>query len=285
MALDDVIERLHRDDRPAGFALYDQPMTTHTQPAASLQTSAAPAIVVDAVYKRYRHLTAVHGLSFSVQSGQILGLVGPNGAGKTTTLRMIAGILPMTTGTIQVAGWDVRAAPLAAKRALAYVPDDPALFGSLTVQEHLILAARAYEVVDYAQRAEQLMHQFELSERRQTLAQELSRGMRQKTAICAAYLHDARVVLFDEPLTGLDPQGIRTLKDSIRERAAAGVAFVISSHLLSLIEDLCTHVLVLNRGRLLFGGTLSEARALAGEARSASLEESFFHLVRERAES
>ena len=143
-------------------------------------------IAVKNLSKSYRNVSAVRDLSFDVPPGQILGLVGPNGAGKTTTMRAIAGIIPATSGTIEVAGHDVRKAPLLAKQALAYVPDDPALFSSLTVYEHLVLAARAYSVSDYATRAEQLMAQFEISDRRNTLAQELSRGARQKAAICAA---------------------------------------------------------------------------------------------------
>jgi ABC-2 type transport system ATP-binding protein len=243
-------------------------------------------IHVDDLRKNYRDVAAVRGLSFDVPPGQILGLVGPNGAGKTTTMRVIAGIIPPSGGVIEVAGHDVGKAPLQAKKALAYVPDDPALFGSLTVQEHLVLAARAYEVTDYRPRAEALLRRFQIYDKRDTLAQELSRGGRQKTAICAAYIQKARAFLFDEPLTGLDPHGIRTMKESIREGAAAGAAFVISSHLLSLIEDLCTHLLVLNKGQALFMGRVADARALAsGGERAATLEESFFHIVRDAVES
>jgi len=243
-------------------------------------------IRVDKLQKHYRNLAAVRGLSFEVLPGQILGLVGPNGAGKTTTMRAIAGIIPATGGVIEVAGYDVRKQPLKAKRALAYVPDDPALFGSLTVYEHLVLAARAYDVADYRAGAEGLLARFGLGDKRDTLAQELSRGEWQKVAICAAYVQGAKAVLFDEPLTGLDPHGIRTMKASIRERAAEGAAFVISSHLLSLIEDLCTHLLVLHKGQSLFAGTVAEARALASrEQEVATLEESFFHIVRDAVES
>lgn len=240
-------------------------------------------IRVNDLHKTYRNISAVQGLSFEVLPGQILGLVGPNGAGKTTTMRAIAGIIRPNAGLIEVAGHNVRTAPLKAKKALAYVPDDPALFGALTVYEHLVLAARAYEIPNYRVLAEGLMQQFGISDRRDTLAQELSRGMRQKAAICAAYIQDAKAILFDEPLTGLDPHGIRTMKQSIHERAVAGAAFVISSHLLSLIEDLCTHLLVLHRGRALFAGTVAEARALvsAESAKAATLEESFFHIVRD----
>ena len=228
-------------------------------------------------HKMYRELVAVAGLSFDVPAGAVLGLVGPNGAGKTTTLRALAGIIPPTRGRLLVAGHDMVDDPVTAKRELAYVPDDPKLFDLLTVWEHLQFVATAYRVSDFAPRATALVEQLELTEKRDTIAQELSRGMRQKVAVACAYLHDPQVILFDEPLTGLDPRGIRTLKQSIVERAAAGVAIVVSSHLLSLVEDLCSHLLILQRGRSLFYGPVAQAReAFATVGQEASLEEVFF---------
>ena len=209
-------------------------------------------IRVDDYHKTYQKTIAVAGLSFEVPGGAILGLVGPNGAGKTTTMRALAGIIRPTSGSLSVAGHDVVADPLAVKRQLAYIPDDPKLFDALTVWEHLQFIASAYRLGDFAATAERLLEKFELVEKRDTVAQELSRGMRQKVAICCAYLHDPKAILFDEPLTGLDPYAIRALKSSIADRAAAGAAVVISSHLLSLVEDLCTHLLILHRGRSLF---------------------------------
>jgi ABC-2 type transport system ATP-binding protein len=234
-------------------------------------------IQVEDYHKNYREVVAVAGLSFEVRPGEILGLVGPNGAGKTTTLRAIAGIIPPTRGRLLVAGHDVVKDPVSAKRALAYVPDDPKLFESLTVWEHLQFIASAYRVTDLETKGAQLLAQFQLTEKRDTLAQELSRGMKQKVAICCAYLHDPRAILFDEPLTGLDPRGIRTMKSSVIERARVGASIVISSHLLALVEDLCTHLLILHRGQRLFCGKMSEARsAFADISRDASLEDVFF---------
>jgi ABC-2 type transport system ATP-binding protein len=239
--------------------------------------SAGAVIAVEDLHKAYRDTVAVAGLSFEVSAGEILGLVGPNGAGKTTTLRAVAGIIPPTQGRLRVAAQDVVASPVAAKRELAYVPDDPRLFDALTVWEHFEFIASAYRVVDFQRRAERLLQEFELTEQRHTVAQELSRGMRQKVAIGCAYLHEPRAILFDEPLTGLDPRAIRTLKRSIIERAHNGAAIILSSHLLSLIEDLCTHLLILHRGRRLFFGRVSEARsAFAQIDTDASLEEVFF---------
>ena len=234
-------------------------------------------ISVSGFSKNYGGTLAVQDLSFEVGAGAILGMLGPNGAGKTTTLRAMAGILQPTAGGIMIAGYDIVKEPIAAKQRLALVPDDPRLFDSLTVWEHLQFIAAAYRVSDFSAAAESLLEQFELTGQRDTPARELSRGMRQKTAICCAYLHRPSVILLDEPMTGLDPRGIRTLKDSIRQQACAGAAVIISSHLLSLIEDLCTDLLILHHGRRLFAGTMGEARArypdLEGEG---SLEAVFF---------
>src|SRR3984957_9552012 len=211
-------------------------------------------------HKAYGETVAVAGLSFEVRPGQILGLLGPNGAGKTTTMRAIAGIIPPTRGRLVVAGHDVIAEPVATKRELAYVPDEPRLFDALTVWEHLQFIASAYRITDFAADGAALLEQFELTGKRDALVQELSRGMRQKVAICCAYLHRPKAILFDEPITGLDPHGIRTMKESVRQRAGAGAAVVVSSHLLSLVEDLCTHLLILDHGRRIFFGPLEEAR-------------------------
>jgi ABC-2 type transport system ATP-binding protein len=235
-------------------------------------------------HKTYHQTVAVAGLSFVVRPGEVLGLLGPNGAGKTTTMRAISGIIPPTAGRLVVAGHDVVTDDRAAKRQLAYVPDDPKLFDTLTVWEHLEFIAAAYRVPDFGPAATTLLEQFELIDKRDTLAQELSRGMRQKVAICCAYLHEPKAILFDEPHTGLDPRGIRTMRDSIIARSRAGAAVVVSSHLLTLVEDLCTHLLILNRGRSLFFGRVADARsAFVGMAGAdASLEEVFFRATESR---
>jgi ABC-2 type transport system ATP-binding protein len=240
-------------------------------PAASL-----PIEVLD-YHKSYGDMVAVEGLSFTVRPGEILGLLGPNGAGKTTTMRAITGIIPPTRGTLRVAGRDVVADPVGAKSQLAYVPDDPKLFDTLTVWEHLEFVAAAYRLGDWQAEAMRLLERFELAPKRDTVAHDLSRGMRQKAAICMAYLHDPKAILLDEPMTGLDPRGIRTLKETVVERAAAGMAVMIRSHLLALVEDLCTHLLILHHGRRLFFGRIEEAHtAFAAVDGDSSLEELFF---------
>ncbi len=228
-------------------------------------------------HKAYREKIAVAGLSFEVQPGQILGLLGPNGAGKTTTMRAISGIIAPTSGRLVVDGHDVVRQPVAAKSALAYVPDDPHLFDTLTVWEHLEFIASAYRVANFEGAASALLARFQLDDQRNTIAQELSRGMRQKVAICCAYLHEPKAILFDEPMTGLDPRGIRTMKETVVERAKTGAAFLISSHLLALVEDLCSHLVILHHGKCLFVGPLHDARtAFAAAGADDSLEELFF---------
>jgi len=230
--------------------------------------------------KVYDRTMAVSGLTFSVEPGEILGLVGPNGAGKTTTMRALAGILDPSSGRLSVAGHDLKADPVAAKLALAYVPDDPHLFDNLTIWEHFQFIASAYRLRDWAAAAGSLLDQFDLAEKRDAPCSDLSRGMRQKVAICCGYLHDPEVIMLDEPLTGLDPRGIRTMQESIRRRASAGAAVMVSSHLLSLVEDLCTSILLMSRGRKLLHGRLADLRVeAAGEGRAESLEDLFFRLT------
>jgi len=233
--------------------------------------------------KAYDNRVAVHDLDFTVESGEILGLVGPNGAGKTTTLRAIAGIHVPTRGTLKVAGHDVVNEPIEAKSKLAMIPDEPQLFSNLTVWEHLEFTAQVYRMSAFAERAEQMLKDFELLDQRDTLADELSRGMRQKVAVTCALLHEPSAMLLDEPMTGLDPRGIRTLFEAVRSCATAGTAIVISSHLLSQIDALCTKFLILLAGRCLFFGARSEiAEALPGLREGASLEEIYFEMTENR---
>lgn len=239
---------------------------------------APPVIELEGLSKHYGDRVAVDGVTFSVPAGRIVGLVGPNGAGKTTTLRAIAGIHAPSAGTVRVAGHDVVRRPVDAKRRLALVPDEPALFSSLTVWEHLEFTARIYRVRAWEAAGATLLEEMELADRRHSLADELSRGMRQKVAVACALLHDPAALLFDEPLTGLDPRGIRTLYEAIRRRAAAGAAVILSSHLLGQIEGLCTGFAMMRQGRLLFAGTSEELRARYAPM-GESLEEIFFHLT------
>jgi ABC-2 type transport system ATP-binding protein len=233
-------------------------------------------IEVTGLKKNYGDFVAVNDLSFAVRAGEVLGLVGPNGAGKTTTLRSIAGIIPPTAGRVSIAGCDLLADPIGAKRALAFFPDEPRLFDYLTVRQHLAFVARIYGVGNHEAIAQPLLDEFEIADKADQLPGELSRGMKQKLAIACGLLHAPQVMFFDEPLTGLDPLGIRRMKNSILQRAHAGAAIVLSSHLLHLLEEVCSHVLILKRGAKIADGTLSEVSAQFsnGEA-DVSLEEIF----------
>lgn len=238
---------------------------------------APPILELRNLRKAYDNLVAVHDLSLTLNPGDILAMVGPNGAGKTTTMRAVCGILTPTSGEIIVTGHDLQADPIAAKAALAYVPDDPRLFDSMTVWEHLQYIAAAYRVTNWTAEAEHLLEMFELVPKRKALSMELSRGMRQKVAIACAYLHAPALIMLDEPLTGLDPLGIRVMKQSIRNRAASGAAVIVSSHLLSLVEDLANRVLIMTTGVKRFDGSIDEARSTFAAGRAdASLEEVFF---------
>jgi ABC-2 type transport system ATP-binding protein len=235
-----------------------------------------PAIEIHDLVKTYDGSPAVAGLSLFVESGEIVGLVGPNGAGKTTTLRCLAGILPPTSGRIAIAGHDLAADPVEARRHLAFVPDEPRLFESLTVADHLKVVARIYGVADGAERGRELLSQLDLADREDAFPSELSRGMKQKLMIAAALLHRPAALVLDEPLTGLDPGAIRRMKQTILEQAASGTAVLVSSHLLSLVQEICGRVVIVQRGRKVLEGSLAEIRAaLPDLAADADLEEIF----------
>lgn len=234
-------------------------------------------IQVQGLTKLYGAFRAVDDLSLTVRPGEVMGLVGPNGAGKTTSLRCLAGIIPPSRGALQICGHDLVKDPVSAKRHLAFFPDEPRLFDYLTVWQHLTFVARIYQVANYEPVAEQLLEELELGGKRNALPGELSRGMKQKLAIACGLLHSPKVIYFDEPLTGLDPIGIRRMKDSILQRARSGVAIVISSHLLHLVEEICSHILILQNGRKVADGTLEEIRRRFSETRAdVNLEEVFF---------
>jgi ABC-2 type transport system ATP-binding protein len=236
-------------------------------------------IAVHGLTKLYGDLTAVRDLGFEVAPGEVLGLVGPNGAGKTTTLRCLSGIIAPTRGTVAIAGHDLTREPVAAKRALAFIPDEPHLFDYLTTEEHLRFIARIYGVTDAEQRIGPLLDELELTEKRRVLPVELSRGMKQKLAIACGLLHSPSVLILDEPLTGLDPGGMRRMRATIAARAAQGAAVVLSSHLLNLVEELCTKLLVVRRGEGVAYGTIGDIMGTRPDLLGRSLEDVFLTLT------
>ena len=226
--------------------------------------------------KLYESFVAVNELSFAVRPGEVMGLVGPNGAGKTTTLRCLSGIIPPTRGSVKICGHDLAKNPIEAKQQLAFFSDEPRLFDYLTVQQHLEFTARIYQVANARELGRQLLEELEIADKADKLPGELSRGMKQKLAIVCGLLHSPKVIFFDEPLTGLDPIGIRRMKNSILKRARDGTAIILSSHLLHLLEEVCSHVLILKSGQKIFNGTLDEVRQKFSEpSADASLEEIF----------
>ena len=237
-------------------------------------------IAVQDLRRTYGDFTAVADLSFEVRAGEIVGLIGPNGAGKTTTLRSLAGILRPTSGTVLIDGHDIVADPIEAKRRLAFMPDEPHLFEYLTVEEHLRLVARLYGVDDFERRSQRLLTELELIGKERALPGELSRGMRQKVVIACGLIRESPVLLFDEPLTGLDPIGIRRMRETIVARGRAGASVLVSSHLLHLVEEICTRVIIMDRGRKIADGTVAQlaSRADLAEAGS-SLEQIFLRVT------
>jgi ABC-2 type transport system ATP-binding protein len=239
-------------------------------------------IVLSRVTKTYGDFRAVSDLSFEVAAGDIVGLIGPNGAGKTSTLRCIVGIHRPTSGTVTIDGHDIVSSPVEAKRRLAFMADEPQLFEYLTVMEHLRLTGRIYGVPDVEPRAAALLRELQLEGKEQSLPAELSRGMKQKVAIACGLLHEPKALLFDEPLTGLDPLGIRHMKATIVARGRAGAAVTVSSHLLHLVEEICTRVVIIDRGVKAADGTLAELRERAALAGSGSNLEQIFLAVTAR---
>jgi ABC-2 type transport system ATP-binding protein len=257
------------------FALRDDPKIWKV----SANDSGVAVIEVHGLHKLYGDFPAVQGLSFEVAPGEVLGLVGPNGAGKTTTIRSIAGIIIPSSGQIRIAGHDLAQDAVAAKAELAFIPDEPHLFEYLTVEEHLRFVGRLYGVADVGARIPGLLEEMDLADKQAALPGELSRGMKQKLAIACGLLHQPKALLLDEPLTGLDPVGIRRMKATIMRRAGSGSAVILSSHLLHLVEEICTRLLVLQRGRMVAFGTIAEIIASRPGLRMRSLEDVFLALI------
>ncbi|HBJ75415.1 MAG TPA: ABC transporter [Syntrophaceae bacterium] len=232
--------------------------------------------------KDYGTTLAVNHLSLNVSAGEIYGFIGPNGAGKTTTIRMMGGIIEPTAGKIVIAGIDVEKDPVAAKKIIGFVPDRPYLYEKLTGMEFLKFIADLYHVEPerLARKSEELLKQFALWEWADEIIEAYSHGMKQRLIIAAALLHDPKVMIIDEPMVGLDPEAVSMVKHILKGLAARNVTIFVSTHTLSLAEDLCDRIGVIHKGTLLTQGTVAELNLTAktGEAR---LEEVFLTLVRE----
>ncbi len=217
------------------------------------------------VTKRFGSLTAVDDLSLEVPAGSVHAFLGPNGAGKTTTIRLCTGLLQPDAGTVAVCGHDVVSDGVAARRALAYVPDEPYLYERLTGREFLDFTARVYGLTraDYAERLAEVAGRFSLLGFLDQLADSYSHGMRQRVVLAAAVLHRPRLLIVDEPMVGLDPKHIRIVLALLREIADAGGAVLMSTHSLSTVADVADTVSVMDRGRIIASGSGS-AETLTG---------------------
>lgn len=226
---------------------------------------------VNHVTKRYGKLTANRDISFGVEDGQIAILLGPNGAGKSTIIKCIAGLLRFD-GTIDIGGYPNKS--LEAKRLLGYIPEMPAVYDLLTVGEHLEFIARAYSLTGWEDHASYLLERFELDDKKDKLGKELSKGMQQKLSICCALLHRPKVVIFDEPLVGLDPHAIKELKEMFRELKQDGASVLISTHMIDSVEDYWDIAHIMMNGS--FAATMRNEPAAQGEK---TLEELFFEIT------
>jgi ABC-2 type transport system ATP-binding protein len=224
---------------------------------------------------------AVDGIDLTIQPGEFYGLLGPNGAGKTTTLRMVCGLLKPDAGRIEVFGVDALAQPRAAKQLIAWLPDDPLLYDKLTVMEYLGFVAGLWRMDgEVATRnARVLLERLDLWNHRDERCEGFSRGMKQKAALAGALLHEPKLLILDEPLTGLDAAIAREVKDLLLERARAGCTIILTTHIMDVAERLVDRIGIIQAGRILAEGTLDELRGRSGRA-DATLEDLFLQLVR-----
>jgi ABC-2 type transport system ATP-binding protein len=241
-------------------------------------------IELTSLTKRYGTFTAVNAINLEVPRGELFGFLGPNGAGKTTTLRMIAGILRPTAGSVKIAGIDLAVDPIAAKSRLGFIPDRPFIYEKLTGAEFLRFVAGLYnqEGPQVEHRARELLALFDLEEWRDELVESYSHGMRQKLIISSAFVHRPEVIVVDEPMVGLDPKAARILKDLFREYTRRGQTIMMSTHTLEVAETMCDRIGIIQGGVIRACGTMAELRASA-QAGTMGLEEIFLRLTGENA--
>jgi ABC-2 type transport system ATP-binding protein len=230
--------------------------------------------------KRFSKVVAVNRLSLSVSKGEIFGFTGPNGAGKTTTLRMMGGILAPTEGTVMIDGIDMAEEPEKAKKRIGFIPDRPFLYEKLTGMEFLRFTADLYSMEHglFERKSEEILRQFSLYDWADDLIESYSHGMKQRLIISAAVLHDPKVIVVDEPMVGLDPAGIRMVKDLFRSLAKKGTTLFMSTHTLGVAEDICDRIGIIHRGVLIATGTIEELRRKA-QVQEGDLEKVFMILT------
>ena len=229
--------------------------------------------------KTYGKTFAVNDISFTLAKSTIVGLTGPNGAGKSTTLKCIAGLLNPTGGEISILGKSIKSPETRSK--IGYLPETPDIYPMLTVWEHLKFIALAFNLQKWETEAEELLARFDLTDKRNELCRNLSKGMTQKVAICCNLLHNPQVILVDEPMVGLDPKAIRELKDALLHLKEEGRTILLSTHLLDNAQSICDGVIVMKRGTIIAQGSIAELRKKAHAGEKASLEELFLEVTRD----
>jgi ABC-2 type transport system ATP-binding protein len=222
-----------------------------------------PAILTEGLTRRFGDFTAVEGVNLSVAPGQFYGFLGPNGAGKSTTIKMLTGLMAPTSGRMQILGLDLSTHLVEVKRQIGVVPEGMALFGRLTGSEYLNFAGRMYGLgrTTAAQRAAELLDFMELADKPKTLITDYSHGMQKKLALAAAVIQGPKVLFLDEPFEGVDAVASGTLKIMLQRMIGRGVTIFLTSHVLEIVERLCTHVGIINNGRLVAQGPLEELRS------------------------
>jgi ABC-2 type transport system ATP-binding protein len=234
-----------------------------------------PAIDTTALTRRFGDFTAVQDVNLRVDAGQFFGFLGPNGAGKSTTIKMLTGLLAPTSGSIHVLGEDLKQNSADVKRQIGVVPEGMALFGRLTAEEYLRFVGRMYGLdrATTVQRTHELLDFMQLADERKKLIADFSHGMQKKLALAAAVIHGPRVLFLDEPFEGVDAVAAGTLKAMLQRMIARGATIFLTSHVLEIVERLCTHVAIIHRGQLVEQGSLEELRAGAGRRAQANLGE------------
>ena len=235
-----------------------------------------PMLAVQNLSKNYGRHMAIDQLDLVLNRGEVVGLLGPNGAGKSTLIKCIVGLLRPSNGEIRING-HIRGSR-AARQTSAYVPEIPQLYDMLSVWQHLQFIAGAYEVKHWEENAEKLLEMFEIWDKKDEFTKNLSKGMRQKLSLCCGVLSNAQMLFLDEPMVGLDPKAIKTLKDLIHQLKDEGKTLFISTHLLDPIETVCDRVIVLKKGKIIAQGSLEDLRRQLGEE-NASLEEVFLEVT------
>jgi ABC-2 type transport system ATP-binding protein len=222
----------------------------------------APAIAAHALTRVFNSFTAVDGVDLAVEPGQFFGFLGPNGAGKSTTIKMLTGLLAPTSGTIQILGEDLFANPLEVKRHIGVVPEGMALFGKLTATEYLNFVGRMYglEKTVTRQRSAELLEFMGLADERKKMIADYSHGMGKKLALAAAVIHGPKVLFLDEPFEGVDAIAAGTLKSMLQGMITRGATIFLTSHVLEIVERLCSHIAIIDRGRIVAHGSLDELR-------------------------